>query len=157
MPVQNVLQTALGWIPLFKPVPTVTGGTTIFLIGIVLAIMILPIITALTREVFAQAPPAHKEAALALGATKWEMIRTAVLPFGRPGIISASMLGLGRALGETIAVLLILSGLPDGTAWTWSLFNGGDTFASKIAADAAEFTRGWAPAPTSRPASCSSC
>ena len=66
--------------------------------------MILPIITALTREIFLQTPKLHEEAALALGATRWEMIRMAVLPFGRPGIITAVMLGLGRALGETMAV-----------------------------------------------------
>ena len=71
--------------------------------------MVLPIITSISREVFAQTPTAHKEGALALGATRWEMIRTAVLPFGRPGLISAAMLGLGRALGETIAVMILLS------------------------------------------------
>jgi phosphate transport system permease protein len=71
--------------------------------------MILPIITALSREVFLQTPRLHEEAALALGATRWEMVRTAVLPFARPGIISAAMLGLGRALGETMAVAMILS------------------------------------------------
>ena len=135
--VQDALNSVLGWIPLFGNVPTVTGGATIMMVGVVLAIMILPIITALSREVFAQTPVTHKEGALALGATRWEMIRTAVLPFGRPGVISASMLGLGRALGETIAVLFILSALPGGTPkWTWSLFNGGSTFASQIASDA---------------------
>ena len=77
--------------------------------------------------------------ALALGATHWEMIRTAVLPFGKPGVISASMLGLGRALGETLAVMILLSGLNDGSPWNWSIFNGGATFASKIALNAAEF------------------
>ncbi|MEO6143729.1 MAG: phosphate ABC transporter permease subunit PstC [Dermatophilaceae bacterium] len=140
VPIQEFLNSALGWIPIFG------GGTgaarstgTIFIIGIVLSIMVLPIVTALSREVFAQTPQEHKDAALALGATKWEMIRTAVLPFGRPGVISASMLGLGRALGETIAVLIILSTLPDGAKWTWSFFNGGETFASKIAGNAAEF------------------
>jgi phosphate transport system permease protein len=105
----------------------------------VLAIMVLPIVTALSREVFAQTPAAHIEGALALGATKWEMIRTAVLPFGRPGVISASMLALGRALGETIAVTIIVSALARGTDWTWSLLNGGETFASRIANNAAEF------------------
>ena len=134
--VQNALNSVLGWIPLFGNVPTVTGGATIMMVGVVLAIMILPIITALSREVFAQTPVTHKEGALALGATRWEMIRTAVLPFGRPGVISASMLGLGRALGETIAVLFILSALPGTPKWTWSLFNGGSTFASQIASDA---------------------
>jgi phosphate transport system permease protein len=89
--------------------------------------------------VFAQTPVAHQEGALALGATRWEMIRTAVLPFGRPGVISASMLGLGRALGETIAVTIILSTLPGGAPWSFSVFNGGETFASRIANNAAEF------------------
>ena len=92
------------------------------------------------REVFDQTPTAHKEGALALGATHWEMIRTAVLPFGRPGVISAAMLALGRALGETIAVTFLVSALAGGTEWTWSLFNGGETFASKIANNAAEFS-----------------
>jgi phosphate transport system permease protein len=78
-------------------------------VAIVLAVMVLPIMTAVCREVFLQTPRLHEEAALALGATRWEMIRTAVLPFGRPGIISASMLGLGRALGETLAVAMVLS------------------------------------------------
>ncbi|MBB2892811.1 phosphate ABC transporter permease subunit PstC [Flexivirga oryzae] len=142
VPVQNGISDVFGWIPLFARDDAVSGGTTIFTIGIVLAIMILPIITALTREVFSQAPRSHQEAALALGATKWEMIRTAVLPFGRPGIISATMLGLGRALGETIAVMFILSSLPDGAPWSSSIFGGGTTFAAKIASDVAEFTPG---------------
>ena len=137
---QNLLNKLLGWLPLFG---NDTGGVdssgTIFFIGIVLAIMVLPIVTALSREVFAQTPVTHTEGALALGATKWEMIRTAVLPFGKPGVISASMLGLGRALGETVAVLIIVSSLADGSTWSWSLFNGGETFASKIANNAAEF------------------
>lgn len=140
-PVQTFLEDVLGWIPLFSKTNYISNSqSNIFFVGIVLAIMILPIITAITREVFAQTPTAHKEAALALGATKWEMLRTTVLPFGKPGIISASMLGLGRALGETIAVMFILSTLADGTPWTWSLFNGGYTFASKIAQDQAELT-----------------
>ncbi|MGN6636983.1 MAG: phosphate ABC transporter permease subunit PstC [Oryzihumus sp.] len=136
--IQHVLQDALGWFPLFSDT-TVSEGGTIFVVGVVLAIMVLPIVTAISREVFAQTPVTHKEAALALGATRWEMIRTTVLPFGRPGVISASMLALGRALGETVAVLIILSTLSGGTAWSWSIFNGGETFASKIANNAAEF------------------
>jgi phosphate transport system permease protein len=68
------------------------------------------------------------------------MIRTSVLPFGRPGVISASMLALGRALGETIAVTFLVSALADGNPWSWSLFNGGETFASKIANNASEFS-----------------
>jgi phosphate transport system permease protein len=71
--------------------------------------MIMPIISAISREVFSQAPALHREAALALGATRWEMIRMAVLPYGRSGVIGGAMLGLGRALGETLAVALVLS------------------------------------------------
>lgn len=78
-------------------------------VGILLAVMILPVITNVSREVFRQVPQMHEEAALALGATRWEVIRMSVLPFGRSGVISASMLGLGRALGETMAVATVLS------------------------------------------------
>ena len=136
-PLEEFIQRWLGWFPLFNA--TSISGGTIFFIGIVLSIMVLPIVTALSREVFAQTPVTHKEGALALGATKWEMIRTAVLPFGRPGVISAAMLALGRALGETIAVTFIVSTLARGNDWSWSLFNGGETFASRIANNAAEF------------------
>jgi phosphate transport system permease protein len=100
------LNEHLGWFPLFGGEGAI-GGKTMLTGGIVLAIMILPIIAAISREVFLQAPKMNEEAALALGATRWEMIRMAVLPFGRPGVISAAMLGLGRAMGETIAVALI--------------------------------------------------
>lgn len=137
-PVQDFLRDKLGWFPLFSDA-RISGGSTILFVGIVLAIMVLPIVTALSREVFAQTPVTHKEGALALGATKWEMIRTAVLPFGQAGVISAAMLALGRALGETIAVTIILSTLASGTGWTWSLLNGGETFASRIANNAGEF------------------
>ena len=98
----------MGWFPLFAG-PVSGTGRSILTVAIVLSVMILPIITALSREVFLQTPRLHEEAALALGATRWEMIRIAVLPFGRPGIISATMLGLGRALGETMAVAMVLS------------------------------------------------
>ncbi len=84
-------------------------GRTILTVALVLAVMCLPIITAVSREVFLQTPRLHEEASLALGATRWEMIRQAVLPFGTPGIVSACMLGLGRALGETMAVAMVLS------------------------------------------------
>jgi phosphate transport system permease protein len=134
-PVQDFLGKVFGWFPLFDP-PASTG--TVFLASIVLSIMILPIVTALSREVFAQTPLTHKEGALALGATKWEMIRTAILPFGTPGVVSAAMLGLGRALGETIAVTIIVSTNPG--AFRLSLFSGGETFASKIANNASEFS-----------------
>jgi phosphate transport system permease protein len=102
------LNTYLGWLPFFAG-PVSATGRTMFVVGITLAVMILPIITAVSREVFLQTPKLHEEAALALGATRWEMIRMAVLPFGRSGIISGAMLGLGRALGETMAVAIILS------------------------------------------------
>jgi phosphate transport system permease protein len=116
---------------------SVAGGGTIFTAGIVLAVMILPIISAVTREVFIRTPHGQIEAALALGATQWEVVKTTVLPFGRSGFVSGSMLGLGRALGETLALLIILRGTQK--AFGWSLFDGGYTFASKIAAAEAEF------------------
>lgn len=108
-PLHVWLTTYLGWIPIFGGAPSGTGRT-LLTTSVVLAVMILPIITSLCREVFLQAPRLHEEAALALGATRWEMIRMAVLPFGRAGIVSAVMLGLGRALGETMAVAMVLSG-----------------------------------------------
>jgi phosphate transport system permease protein len=106
--IMNWLEGNLGFIPLFSG-PASTTGRTMLVAGAVLAVMILPIITALTREVFSQTPRSLREGALALGATRWEMIRMTVLPFGRSAVISASMLGLGRALGETMAVTIILS------------------------------------------------
>jgi phosphate transport system permease protein len=96
----------LGWLPFFEGPP---NGRSILTAAIVLAIMALPIITAICREIFAQTPTLHQEAALALGATRWEMVRMTVFPYGRSGIISAVMLGLGRALGETMAIALVLS------------------------------------------------
>jgi phosphate transport system permease protein len=107
-PVYSWLEQYLGWIPFFAG-PASTTGRTILTAAIVLAIMCLPIITAITREIFVQTPKLHEEAALALGATRWEMIRIAVLPYARSGIVSACMLGLGRALGETMAVAMVLS------------------------------------------------
>jgi phosphate transport system permease protein len=103
------LSENLGWIPFFVG-PVSATGRTMMTVGIVLAIMILPIMAALIREIFLQTPRLHEEAALALGATRWEVIKMSVLPFGRAGIISSAMLGLGRALGETMAVALVLSG-----------------------------------------------
>jgi phosphate ABC transporter permease protein PstC len=88
------------------------AGPNYFIAGLILAIMILPIVSAISREVIATVPEAHKEAALALGATRWEMIRMAVLPYSRAGISGAAMLGLGRAIGETIAVTLVIGNAP---------------------------------------------
>jgi phosphate transport system permease protein len=123
------LNKYFGWIPLFGG--DGPFGKSILLGSLVLAIMVLPIITSLSREVFMQTPTANEEAALALGATKWEMIRTAVLPYGRPGVIGATMLGLGRALGETIALAMTLSFV---STISFNLIqNGGNTVAANIA------------------------
>ncbi|HLS76194.1 MAG TPA: phosphate ABC transporter permease subunit PstC [Nocardia sp.] len=143
-PVQRFLNDNLGWLFLFADGNvSIGGGGTIFTAGLVLAVMILPIITSVSREVFNLTPTAHIEAALALGATKWEVVRMTVLPYGRSGVIAGSMLGLGRALGETIAVLVVLR--TSAQAGNWSLFDGGYTFASKIASAASEFS---SPLPT---------
>jgi phosphate transport system permease protein len=136
-PVRTLLTDKLGWFPLFKATNTDSG--TVFVGAVVLSIMILPIVTAISREVYERTPRANVEAAWALGATRWEMIRLSVMPHGRPGVISGAMLGLGRALGETIAITLILSTVGTGNPFNPSLFYGGETFASKIANAAAEF------------------
>jgi len=138
-PVSRFLNDRLGWFFLFADGNvSLAGGGTIFTAGIVLAVMILPIITSVSREVFSLTPPGHVEAAQALGATKWEVVRMTVYPYGRSGMIAGSMLGLGRALGETVAVLIILRSAAK--AGNWSLFDGGYTFASKIASAASEFS-----------------
>lgn len=124
------LNDYLGFIPIFQ---NTTGIYTksMLLAGVVLAIMILPTVSSVSREVLVQAPRMDVEAALAVGATKWETMRMVVLPFGRPGIISAAILGLGRALGETIAVAIILSALFE---INWHITEpGGNTFAANIA------------------------
>lgn len=131
------LHDHLGWFPLFGD----TGGRyskSILLASIVLAIMVLPIVAALAREVLLQVPTAQVEGALALGATRWEAVRTAVLPPSWPGIVSAVMLGLGRALGETIAVALVLGTTPAITARI--LGPGGNTIAANIAAKFGEYS-----------------
>jgi phosphate transport system permease protein len=130
------LDKYFGWTGIFEW----QGGAprSMLTVSILLAIMILPIITNVSREVFRQVPQMHEEAALALGATRWEVIRMSVLPFGRSGVISASMLGLGRALGETMAVATVLSPTFDINA---SLLDpGGGTFAQNIASKFGEAT-----------------
>jgi phosphate transport system permease protein len=107
-PIYAWLATHLGFLPFFAG-PASATGKTILTAAIVLAIMAIPIITAITREIFLQTPKLNEEAALALGATRWEMITMAVFPYARSGIVSAVMLGLGRALGETMAVAMVLS------------------------------------------------
>jgi phosphate transport system permease protein len=109
VPVTQWLADHVGWFPLFAGPASVTGRT-MFTVSLVLALMILPIVSAVAREVFTQTPRRLQEGATALGATRWEMIRMTVLPFGKSALISGSMLGLGRALGETMAVAIILSG-----------------------------------------------
>lgn len=108
VPFYTWLAKHLSFIPFFAGPASVTGRT-IMTACVVLAVMILPIMTAICREIFLQTPRLHEEAALALGATKWEMARMAIFPYARSGIISAAMLGLGRALGETLAVAMVLS------------------------------------------------
>ena len=139
VPINNWLVDNLGWLPFFREPENganMSTGGTMLTAGIVLAVMILPVITAVTREVFTQTPHGHREAALALGASKFEVVRYAVLPFGFSGYISGSMLGLGRALGETMALMLIIS-----TAGpiNFNLMESGETFATIIANNAAEF------------------
>ncbi len=108
VPVMKWLEENLGFIPIFEG-PASATGRTMFVVGLVLAVMILPIVSAIAREAFAQTPRKQMEAARALGATRWEMMRMTVLPFGKSSVISGAMLGLGRALGETMAVTIILS------------------------------------------------
>lgn len=132
------LNQYFGWTYLFKQQDAGSQPRSLFTVGIVLAIMVLPIITAVSREVFRQVPAQHEEAALALGATRWEVIRTAVLPFGRAGVISAAMLGLGRALGETMAVAVILS--PGFVLSLHITDPGGGTLAQNIASQFNEAT-----------------
>jgi phosphate transport system permease protein len=105
-------------------------GRSLFTAGIILALMITPIVTSITREVFDTVPGSQKEAAYALGATRWEMIRAAVFPHSRAGVIGAVMLGLGRAMGETIAAALVIGSSPQITA---HLFRSGDSMAAVIA------------------------
>jgi phosphate transport system permease protein len=130
---QMWLSEYFGWIPIFhNRYATEAGqfGKSLLIAGIVLAIMIIPVVSAVSREVLLQTPRETIDAAWALGATRWEVIRSAVLPFGRAGLISASMLGLGRALGETIAVALVLN---SGFTVNWHITEpGGDTTASTI-------------------------
>jgi phosphate transport system permease protein len=128
-----------GWFPLFHvpgqvTLPGIVGAP--FIAGVVVSLMVVPIITSLTRQVFSQAPQGEREAAYALGSTKWGMVRTVVWPFGRGGVIGASMLGLGRALGETIVVTFILT--PPTFHFTFHILQGGG---NSITAEIANFVR----------------
>jgi phosphate ABC transporter permease protein PstC len=136
------LQPAEQWIAdRLSFIPFIGGGiVTIpncFIAGLILAIMILPIVSAIAREVMTTVPADQKEAALGLGATRWEMIRIAVIPYCRPGIVGGAMLGLGRAIGETIAVAIVIGDVPQ---LSQHLFNQSDTLASVIASEFGEAT-----------------
>ncbi len=132
--VEPVLGAYLGFLPLFKG-PKVSVG--MLAAGVLLAIMVLPYIASVCTDVFRAVPRTQREAALALGATRWEMLQMAVLPYGRSGIIGAIILGLGRALGETIAVAMVIGNSSEIAA---SLFKPSSTLASVIANEFAEAT-----------------
>jgi phosphate transport system permease protein len=135
IPFSHWLATHLGFIPFFhvKDAQSASYAGSTLIAGLVVGLMIVPICTAVMREVFSQAPPGEKEGALALGGTKWSVIKTVVLPFGKGGIIGGSMLGLGRALGETIAVTMIISPTFDPHALVHVLPTGANSIASMIA------------------------
>ena len=126
--VEPALHSALGFIPLFGPASS--SGSSVFTAIVVLTIMILPIVSSISRELFLGVPRELREGALALGTTRWEMVRGVVLPYARSGIAAAMILGLGRAIGEAIAVSQVIGSV---VGIHWSLFSGGDTLGSKIA------------------------
>jgi phosphate transport system permease protein len=127
------LHNVLGWLPLFGE--DFGAGRSILTASIVLAVMIVPTVAAISREVIRVVPDNQREAMLALGATRWEMIRMAVLPYARPGIIGALILALGRAVGETMAVTMVIG---NAAYFGPNLFHSGDTLASKIANNLSE-------------------
>ena len=131
-PIEKWLGSSLGFLPFFQGPPFGVGFLSA---GIILAIMVIPIITAVSRDVMSAVPNTQREAMFALGATKWEMINQAVLPYCRSGLVGAIILGLGRALGETMAVTMVI-----GNAYTLtpSLFSPGVTIASKVASEFSE-------------------
>jgi phosphate transport system permease protein len=136
------VQDAVANIPVLKTIFSgdPASGRSFMTAGIVVAIMVTPIITSLTREVFATVPTSQKEAALAMGATRWEMIRGAVFPHSRSGVVAAVLIGLGRAMGETIAVALLIGSSPRITA---RVFSSGDAMAAIIANQFNEATGTW--------------
>ncbi|HEY3463098.1 MAG TPA: phosphate ABC transporter permease subunit PstC [Gaiellaceae bacterium] len=127
--VMPALQSTLGFIPLFGT-PSATG-TGVFTAIVVLTIMILPIVSSISRELFLGVPAELKEAALALGSTRWEMVRGVVFPYARGGVAAAMILGLGRAVGEAIAVAQVIGAFDNGIGW--NLFGSGNTLAAKLA------------------------
>lgn len=128
--ISNWMSAHLGFIPIFKVVSP-PANASLFIAGLVVGLMIVPIVASVSREVFSLAPPGEREAAMALGASRWQMIRSVVIPFGRGGTVGAVMLGMGRALEETIAVSIILGGSI--VISPHILQHGGTTIASLIA------------------------
>ncbi len=135
-PVESWLGSKLGFLPLFQGPPF---GVGFLAAGIILAIMVIPIITAVSRDAIRAVPDSQREAMLALGATRWETIHQAIIPYCRSGLVGATILGLGRALGETMAVTMVIG---NSYALTASLFSPGATIASKIASEFSEATGG---------------
>lgn len=132
--VEPGLTRFLGWLPLFRGEPY---GVGMLSAGIILALMVLPYITSISREVLLTVPRPLKEGALALGSTRWEMVRTVSLPYARSGIIGAVFLALGRALGETMAVTMVIGNTPK---ISWSLLDPGYSMAAVLANEFAEAT-----------------
>jgi phosphate transport system permease protein len=132
--IDPLLARTLGFLPIFEG-PHI--AVSLLTAGILLSVMVIPYITAVCTEVFRVVPSTQREAALALGATKWEMIRVAVIPYGYSGVVGAIILGLGRALGETIAVAMVIGNRPEISA---SLFMPSSTLASVIANEFTEAT-----------------
>ena len=132
--VEPALAAVFGWLPLFSGP---AYGIGLLAGGVILAIMLLPIISSVSREVIRAVPQSQREAAYALGATRWEMIRRTVLPYGRTGLIGAVILGLGRALGETMAVTMVIGNRPQVSA---SLFQPAYTIAAALANEFSEAT-----------------
>jgi phosphate ABC transporter permease protein PstC len=136
-PVEQWISDTFHFIPFIGHVTV--AGPNYFIAGLILAIMVVPIVSSISREVMATVPPEHKEAALALGATRWEMIRMAMLPYSRAGVTGAAMLGLGRAIGETIAVTLVIG---NSTNVGHSIFDQGYSLAAVIANEFGEASPG---------------
>jgi phosphate transport system permease protein len=135
IPVSNYL----GWLPIFSGSPM---GLDIFTAGAILAIMIIPTVASISKEVLSAVPNSIREGAYSIGATKWEVIQRWVLSYGRSGIFGAIILGLGRAVGETMAVTMLISNAIGSAAMPTSLFQPGQTMASLIANGFMETTRG---------------
>ena len=137
--VETPLSTNLGFIPIFQGSP---NGLDLFMGGVILAIMIIPTISAISKEVMLAVPSSQREAAYSIGATRWEVVRLGVLKYARSGIFGAAILGLGRAVGETMAVTMVIGNAIGPGAFPTSLFKSGQTMASLIANEFSEAAAG---------------